>query len=253
MNKSAVLIVTIVMAITATAIATLALPSSNDSVTIMNPHDGDIYTSYSDEMKWFDYPGIAYENNKFAIDFYREISDTPENIFFSPVSMYMVFSMLHDGTRENTAQEMEDVFGFEPYRGGVLSGSVYHLIPWINAGNSHIALNIANAFWIVEGFEPDDSYTFETQNIHRSTAEKVDFMDTDDGINKINQWVSDNTKGKIKKVITSAKVDDHTAMIINNVIYFKGTWVTQFPEKDTEVSTFWKNSEDSVDADFMTV
>ncbi len=40
-------------------------------------------------------------------------------------------------------------------------------------------------------------------------------------------------------------------MVINNAIYFKGTWATQFPEENTVKSTFWKNSEDSVDTDFM--
>ncbi len=208
-----------------------------DTITMMQPLDNTSITS---------------TNNKFAIDFYRQISDNHENIFFSPVSMYVAFSILYEGAGENTAQEMQDVFGFEPDR-DVRQNSTSHFISSINRDDPHIELNTANALWIADWFESYDSYISVARETYLSTAEKVDFLDADDGINKINQWASDNTNGKIEKIITPTDVDEFTAMVINNAIYFKGTWVTQFPEEDTTESAFWKNSEDSVDVDFMTV
>jgi serpin B len=221
--------------------------SADDDVAAAAMNDG-----ITTKMQPSNYTNIAATSNKFAIDFYRQISDTPENIFFSPVSMYLAFSILYEGAGENTAQQIQDVFGFEPDK-DARHNSVSHFISSINQDDPHIELNTANALWIADWFEPYDSYTSVARETYLSTAEKVDFLDADDGVKKINQWASDNTNGKIDKVITPDNVDSLTSMVINNAIYFKGTWKTQFPEDDTAESTFWKNSEDSVDVDFMTV
>ena len=57
---------------------------------------------------------IAAANNGFAVDFYREAAAGDGNIFFSPTSMFVAFSALYEGARENTADQMRRVFGFEP-------------------------------------------------------------------------------------------------------------------------------------------
>ena len=57
---------------------------------------------------------IAAANNGFAVDFYREVSAKDGNIFFSPTSMFVAFSALYEGARGNTADQMQQVFGFEP-------------------------------------------------------------------------------------------------------------------------------------------
>ena len=56
----------------------------------------------------------ALANNDFAIDFYRQVSDEDGNVFFSPASMYMAFSMLYEVAGGKTASQMLDVFEFEP-------------------------------------------------------------------------------------------------------------------------------------------
>ena len=57
---------------------------------------------------------IAAANNGFALDFYREVSAGDSNIFFSPTSMFVAFSAQYEGARGNTADQMRQVFGFEP-------------------------------------------------------------------------------------------------------------------------------------------
>ncbi len=135
-------------------------------------------------MQATDDTSIAATNNKFAIDFYRQISGTPKNIFFSPVSMYLAFSILYEGARESTAQEMQDVFGFEPDR-DARHNSVSHFISSINRDDPHIELNTANALWIADWFKPYDSYTSVARETYHSTAEKVNFLDPGDGVKKI--------------------------------------------------------------------
>ena len=195
---------------------------------------------------------IVTGNNAFAVDFYRQISGNDDNIFFSPTSMYMAFSMLYEGARENTAQQIQQVFGFEPDE-ALRHNATAHMMASVNQNDPYATLNLANAIWIADWFAPYDAYTDIIRNTYLASAEKVDFMDENDSVKRINKWASDNTQGKIDKVIRQEDVNAATAMVINNAIYFKGTWLTQFPVEDTTQSDFYSNSTESTSTDFMNV
>ena len=53
------------------------------------------------------------EQKDFVFAFYSEIAENDEksNIFFSPLSISTAFSMAYEGAKENTASEMQQVFG----------------------------------------------------------------------------------------------------------------------------------------------
>ena len=195
---------------------------------------------------------IVTGNNDFAVDFYRQVSDNDNNIFFSPTSMYMAFSMLYEGARENTARQIQQVFGFDPNE-ALRHNATAHIMASVNQDDPHATLNLANAIWIADWFAPYDSYTDIIRNTYLASAEKVDFMDKNDGIKRINKWASENTQGKIDKVIIKKDVNKDTAMVINSAIYFKGTWLTQFPAEDTKKSDFYGNGAESTSTDFMNV
>ncbi len=197
---------------------------------------------------------MAASNNAFAVDFYKQISsDGDENIFFSPASMYVAFSILYEGARGDTAAQMQDVFGFEP-DAAARHNATAHAIASLNRDDPHATLVTANALWIADWFKPHESYLGIARGIYLAGAEVVDFRgDAEDAVDRINEWASDNTNGKIDEVITKKDVNAATAMVINNAIYFKGAWVTQFPVENTMQGKFWKDGTGSVDADFMGV
>jgi len=204
-------------------------------------------------------PGdIADANNDFAVDFYRQLSADPEedgrNLFFSPTSMYAAFAMLYEGARHDTAAQMQDVFGFEP-DAAARHNATAHLAASLNRGDPHATLSMANALWIADRFEPSDSYVDIVRNTYLAGAENVDFLDPGDGggVKRINGWADEKTHGKIRGVIAQEDVNHLTAMVITNAIYFKGTWVTQFPAEDTHESDFWRDGTESVRTDFMHV
>ena len=196
-------------------------------------------------------PSMAKGNNDFAINFYKMIPEDEDepNIFFSPTSMYTAFSVLYEGARVNTAAEIQHVFAFEP-DAVTRHNDTAHMISAINQDDSYATLDLANALWIANWFNIFDSYLDVTQSTYLASAKRVDFTDKVDSVDRINQWASDNTNGKIEKVITEKDVNKDTAMVINNAIYFKGTWLTQFPVSDTKESDFW-NGTQNVSTSFM--
>jgi len=198
-------------------------------------------------------PQIAESVNEFAFDFYRNVSDTDENAFFSPVSIYTAFSVLYEGARSSTAEQMLDVFGFEPDGTGRHSASA-NMMAALNAEDPHAVLEMANALWLADWFEPYEQYLDIARNTYLATVETVDFASKNPpGVKKINDWAAEKTRDKIKNVLSDRDVDGSTAAVITNAVYFKGTWLVQFPKEDTQEGKFWKGKEDSIDTDFMHV
>ena len=198
-------------------------------------------------------PQIAESVNEFAFDFYRNVSEADENVFFSPVSVYVAFSVLYEGARGQTAEQMLDVFGFEPDDEERHAASA-NMMAALNAEDPHAILEMANALWIADWFTPYELYLDIARQTYLATVETVDFAgEGKPGVKKVNEWAAEKTRDKIKKVLFDRDVNDLTAAVITNAVYFKGTWLVQFPEEDTKEGQFWKGGEDGISADFMHV
>ena len=198
---------------------------------------------------------ISSTNNEFAVDFYKQILDAEKgkNIFYSPASMYVTFSLLYEGAKQDTAQQMEDVFGFES-DAFARQNTTAHALSSLNRDDDYATLEMANALWMAGWFAPYESYLDIARSTYLAGAQTLDFGDDKDGsVKRINDWAAEKTNDKITEVIRKSDVHIDTVMVINNAIYFKGTWLTQFAEEDTKKSEFHTNSTDSVNADFMNV
>ena len=193
---------------------------------------------------------IADANNEFTIDFYKQISDSDENLFFSPLSMYTAFSLLYEGARENTADEIQQVFGFESNDASRYNDTT-QLLSAINYDDSYSTLELSNGLWIADWFTANDDYIKIARETYLSDVEQINFIA--DGVSKINGWAADKTNGKIDKVVSQKLMTDLTTAIIANAIYFKGTWLTEFSTSDTKKSEFKINNTNNVDADFMNI
>ena len=190
---------------------------------------------------------IAQANNEFAIDFYREISNNTKNQFFSPLSMYTAFSMLYEGARENTAAELQDVFHFEPDK-NIRVNQTSQMISSINRDDPDAVLELANAMWVESGFGLNPAYVDTIRHTYAAHIEQLPLATSTD---IINQWASEKTREKIPKVLTPADIPPDVAMVLTNAVYFKGTWVTQFDPENTRNDTFWRDSQNINQTEFM--
>ncbi len=195
---------------------------------------------------------IATANNDFAIEFYKLVSEKDGNIFFSPTSMHTAFSMLYEGARGNTAAELQQALWFEP-DADVRAEKVAELMASLNRDDGYSTLRLANSVWLANWFEPYDSYEDLIRGTYLADIESVDFADPDDAAPKINAWASNKTNEKITKVISYGPDMHAIAAVLANAIYFKGTWITEFPKEDTAERDFWTGADESVTADFMFV
>jgi serpin B len=202
---------------------------------------------------YLDPPDISSANNQFAIAFYSNLTqnDSTSNVFFSPASISTAFSILYEGARQNTSQEIQQVFGF-PEEDNLRHSGYLSLHQSINKkSNTDTEISIANALWLAENFEPLAEYIDTATTFYDSTVSTVDFA-SDEGVEKINKWVDDKTQGKITDILKPGSTDSNTKMAITNAIYFKGLWEYPFDPEDTYESEFMIDKDNSVNVQMMT-
>ena len=191
------------------------------------------------------------EQDDFVFAFYSKVAkiNSGSNIFFSPLSISTAFSMAYEGADENTAVEMQQVFGFES-DDQKRQKEISDILSRLNHKDDGYKLQVANALWVKDGYEIKQGYIDTAKTHYSSTVENVDFV-TDDGIDRINQWVQDKTNDKIEKILDPGSTDEMTLMAITNAVYFKGKWSSQFsPEKTTD-KPFWADKDHSVNVPMM--
>ena len=194
---------------------------------------------------------IASANNAFAFDFYREIADEGGNHFFSPVSTHAAFSVLYEGARGETAEQLRGVFGMaedDAARHQAVSDTMSSL----NRDGPHATLEMANSLWLAERLVPHARYVEIVRDTYTADIETVDFADNIVTTDRINGWAAEKTRDKIPQVLQPEDVDSSTLAAILNAIYFKGTWVVQFDPDDTRPRDF-DTGNGTVQADMMRV
>ena len=196
-------------------------------------------------------PAIAMANNGFTIDIYRQISDGNKNIFFSPTGIFVAFSMLYEGSAGESANQLEQAFGFNAdtnQRHSLIRTSLEAL----NKDDGHTTLEIANSLWLSDTYSVYDTYVNNIRDVYSSLIERVDFVDSAT-VERINGWVSDRTAGLISDLFPKNSFDEETVLVLANAIYFKGTWKIPFPVENTMPGNFWTDKSTSVTVDMMSV
>ena len=188
---------------------------------------------------------VAFASNDFAISLYRQLQDDGKNVFFSPISIYMAMSMLYEAASLDAGEQIRNVFGFDPDLNSRYNDTA-HTLSSLNREDPYATLAMANALWITSEYIREE-YTHTIRDVYLATVEKISI---DNGHERINQWASDNTNGKIKNVV--GPLNPLTILVLNNAIYFNGTWATPFDPEDTRPHDFDTGS-GTVSADMMFV
>jgi len=194
---------------------------------------------------------IVDANSKFAGEIFSALSAEGKNIMISPLSISIALAMATNGASDENLGEMKDVMGFDQMTMEEVNTQFYNLINSLVDADKDLVLTIANSVWMDEDFEPrvkedflsalEDSYSAEPYTLDFADAAAPD---------TINQWVSDNTNGKIEKIVEQIGAD--TIMYLINAIYFKAAWTMTFDKENTYQGNFTKSDDTSVEVDLMT-
>lgn len=182
---------------------------------------------------------VVAGNNQFAFDVYSQLP-AGQNTFFSPFSIAAAFSMLDAGAAGNTDAQIRAALH------ATLPGDAQHaawsaLLTSIDTGRDYgnYTLGTADRLFGQQGFPFLQSYLDITKNDYEAELESLDFATDPDGSRAtINQWVSEQTDGKIPELFPQGTIDSSTVLALANAILFKGTWLQEFDPSQTAAGTF---------------
>jgi len=190
--------------------------------------------------------------NNFSFNIYQRLSSNEdENIFFSPYSIFVALAMTYEGAKGDTANEMYDVLGF-PQNDDISLCSFGRIYNEFNQKKEY-TLNTANALWIKKGYEFLSQYLTFINDYYMGRATEVDFSNPVNAAALINDWIKENTGGKIKDLIKESDIHEALTMILTNAIYFKGLWANQFDPEDTNDRDFKLSSGSTISVPTMSL
>ena len=185
-------------------------------------------------------------NSGFAFDLYQALSEEEGNLFYSPFSISLALAMTYAGARGETEQQMADTLNF------ILSQSDLH--PAFNALDLELAsrgegaegkdgegfrLNIVNAIWGQQDYKFLDTFLDVLAENYGAGLRLLDFINAaEESRITINDWVSEQTEGRIEDLIPPDAIDALTRLVLTNAIYFNAAWRYPFDEDMTEDGDF---------------
>lgn len=182
---------------------------------------------------------LVDSNTGFALKIFKELSkeDRNINIFISPISISIAAAMAYSGARNQTKEEMAQALEFTDFTSEKLNESFKNLLLSMSDIDDMVELYVGNSIWYRKDFNVEKDFIDLTNNYYDASVYKVDFTGQDTA-GRINNWVSEATKGKISKIADQDSLKD-AVMYLINAIYFKGQWKDKFKEENTIEDTFY--------------
>jgi len=182
---------------------------------------------------------VAQANNALAVDLYQQFAGEEGNMFFSSYSIQQAFGLCWGGAAGNTAAQMAEALHFDDMPDGAPHLGAAALNAKFNAKGVPYQLAVANALWPQNKFHFEKDYLKLGTQKYKAELRPMDFVGAPEPSRKtINQWVEDQTQGKIKDLLPQGVITPLTRLVLTNAIYFKGDWAKQFDKKQTKDQPF---------------
>ncbi|XP_018347602.1 PREDICTED: antitrypsin-like isoform X3 [Trachymyrmex septentrionalis] len=175
---------------------------------------------------------VSQSAHLFSANFVKTVSEgQSDNLICSPLSAHIALSMAADGAAGSTEAQFKDVLKLPASKPQTLEG-YQNLIDKLN-NVENVTLKLANKMFVGKDFPVKPEYKQDLQTYYKSDIQSVDFSKSQEAVNTINTWCKEQTNDRIKSIINEGDVDDSTALVLANAVYFKGLWAHQFDPKLT--------------------
>ena len=209
----------------------------------------------------------AKATNELGVDLHRQLATSDENLCISPYSIDSALAMTFAGADGETRSEMARVLHFP--NGGDVPASFSALqqsLEQMSAKTAELAkeskkfggpsepitLNIANRLFAQKGYHFRDAYLSLVKQNFGGAFEPLDFVaDPAAATQRINKWVADQTRDRIRNLIPGGALDKTTRLVLANALYLKAPWASEFSQNATQPQPFFVRGGGPVDIPMM--
>lgn len=177
-------------------------------------------------------------NTKFGFKLFSEIlkQGSNKNVFVSPTSVAIALSMTYNGARGETQEAMAKTLEVQGLSLQDINQANNVLKASLENPDPDVQLSIANSLWAREGIDFKREFLQQNRQFYGAKVTELEFAKPNaPGI--INNWVKENTRGKIDGIVQELRPDQ--VLFLINAIYFKGNWTKPFDKSQTADRSFY--------------
>ena len=200
----------------------------------------------------------AHAINALGLDLLAKGTEPGRNALLSPYSIQSALAMTFAGSDGDTHAEMARVLHYPANESHLHQSfaslrqelaeiekatiaSVENCKKWGGAGEP-ITLTVANRLFGQEGYAFRADFLAMLQDAYKAPLQPMDFAhDAAQARLKINGWVEEQTRQRIRDLIPPGGVDADTRMALVNAIYLKAPWQVEFYGGNTKPLPFHVN------------
>jgi len=222
------------------------------SIQMAQPVAGEVLESdkeriTSPDVSTSEQASLIEGNSAFAFDLYRALKEEDGNLFYSPYSISLALAMTYAGARGETAEQMAATLEFM-----LEQDRLHPAFNWLDAelasrgegaegkDGEGFRLNIVNAIWGQKDYKFLSDFLDVLAENYGAGLRILDFItETEKSRVTINDWVSDQTEGRIEDLIRQGAISELTRLVLTNAIYFNTAWAYPFDEDMTSGGQFY--------------
>ena len=182
-------------------------------------------------------PELLAANTRFGFKLFQQVlqAQPGKNVAISPSSVAIALTMTYNGAAGKTQQAMAKTLELQGLNLATINQSNAALTAALTNADPDVQLAIANSLWARNGVKFNPGFIQRNQSFYDAKLTTLDFANPN-AVATINQWVSQNTRGKIPKMVDRLSPDQ--VLLLLNAIYFKGKWTEAFEKQDTTERPF---------------
>ncbi|BBN14279.1 hypothetical protein MPTK1_6g10330 [Marchantia polymorpha subsp. ruderalis] len=186
----------------------------------------------------------AQEQTAYTLDLYKQVlklEELKDNAVMSPMSIATALAMTAGGCRgETLAQFAAHLKHPDSENMHQLSMQINNSIFREGSDSAGPYLASASGLWVDERTPLNPKFRRFVKHNYGGEAQEADFRTKAGEVcNEVNQWVGDQTRGKVSNMLPPGAVHGETRMLLVNALYFRGNWKEKFDIKQTKDKTFY--------------
>ncbi len=193
--------------------------------------------------------------NQLGLELQHKVGPADANLCLSPYSIQSAFAMVFAGADGQTREEMAKTLHF-PEQAGAIDDSMAALAKALERAKAKsveraalskqtggpsepITLDVANRLFGQKGYAFEKPFLSLLDSHYRAPLEELDFRKNAEGARqRINGWVEDQTKKRIRDLIPSGALNETERLVLVNAVYLKSPWADEFNEHATAPAPF---------------
>lgn len=187
-------------------------------------------------------PGVEERHNIFNIELLQELSDHSQgNLVIAPAGVKAALMTIAEGSGGQTRQQLLSTLRLPVDDYGIKEAVKRTLSPFTTlqkSGINNTEITMATALWESNRIAMSNEYKENLVKNYNSQVFSLDFTNTANSVEKINDWVKSATNNHITSIVEPGSLSSNGQLLLTTAIYFKGAWLHEFDKKQTRPRCF---------------